>query len=54
MYTIYMYVFNLTTTYVGDDDYVGQCDEDSIRLVKAAYEALGAAIALVKPGCLYK
>lgn len=28
--------------------------EDSVRLVKCAYEALGAAIALVKPGTLYR
>ena len=54
MYTIYIYLSNLTTNDVDDDGFVGQCDEDSVRLVKAAYEALGAAIALVKPGCLYK
>mmetsp|Transcript_47860 Transcript_47860/g.94803 ORF Transcript_47860/g.94803 Transcript_47860/m.94803 type:complete len:400 (+) Transcript_47860:36-1235(+) len=28
--------------------------DDSVRLVKCAYEALGAAIALVKPGTLYR
>ena len=50
MYTLYMHFFTTND----DGDFVGNCDEDSIRLVKAAYEALGAAIALVKPGCLYK
>ena len=50
MYTLYMHFFTTND----DGDFVGHCDEDSIRLVKAAYEALGAAIALVKPGCLYK
>jgi methionyl aminopeptidase len=33
---------------------VGSVNEDSVRLVKCAYEALGAAIALVKPGTLYR
>jgi methionyl aminopeptidase len=33
---------------------VGNVNEDSVRLVKCAYEALGAAIALVKPGTLYR
>lgn len=34
--------------------FVGQCDEPSVRLVKAAYESLGAAIAMVRPGSLYR
>ena len=34
--------------------FVGNCDENSHRLVKCAYEALGAAIALVRPGTLYR
>lgn len=29
-------------------------DADAVRLVKCAYEALGAAIALVRPGTLYR
>lgn len=33
---------------------VGGVSEDSVRLVKCAYEALGAAIAMVKPGALYR
>ena len=34
--------------------FVGACDEDSHRLVKCAYEALAAAIGLVRPGALYR
>ena len=35
--------------------FVGEkIDESSVRLVKCAYESLGAAIALCKPGALYK
>lgn len=33
---------------------VGNVGEDSVRLVKCAYEALGAAIGLVRPGTLYR
>lgn len=34
--------------------FVGNVDEDSVRLVKCAYESLGAAIASVRPGTLYR
>jgi methionyl aminopeptidase len=33
---------------------VGACNAASVKLVKCAYEALGAAIALVRPGALYR
>jgi methionyl aminopeptidase len=33
---------------------VGAVDSDSVRLVQCAYEALGAAIDLVRPGVLYR
>jgi methionyl aminopeptidase len=33
---------------------VGAVDENSKRLVKCAYESLAAAIAIVKPGTLYR
>jgi methionyl aminopeptidase len=34
--------------------FVGNVDEDSVRLVKCAYETLAAAIATVRPGALYR
>ena len=34
--------------------FVGNVNEDSVRLVKCAYESLGAAIASVRPGTLYR
>ncbi len=34
--------------------FVGAVDENSKRLVKCAYESLAAAIAIVKPGTLYR
>jgi len=34
--------------------FVGNIDDNSIRLVKCAYEALAAAINIVKPGTLYR
>lgn len=34
--------------------FVGNVDEDSVRLVKCAYDALAAAIDLVRPGTLYR
>lgn len=33
---------------------VGNVDEDSVRLVKCAYESLAAAVAICKPGTLYR
>ena len=33
---------------------VGECDADSKRLVECAYTCLAAAVALVKPGTLYR
>mmetsp|Transcript_16034 Transcript_16034/g.11564 ORF Transcript_16034/g.11564 Transcript_16034/m.11564 type:complete len:404 (+) Transcript_16034:20-1231(+) len=34
--------------------FVGNVDEDSVRLVKCAYDTLAAAIATVRPGALYR
>ena len=34
--------------------FVGNVDKDSVRLVQCAYEALAAAIAVVRPGVLYR
>ncbi len=33
---------------------VGNVDDDTVRLVKCAYESLGAAIAISKPNAMYK
>jgi methionyl aminopeptidase len=33
---------------------VGSCDQRSVELVECAYNSLGAAIAIVKPGALYR
>jgi len=33
---------------------VGKVDEASLKLVKCAYESLAAAVALVRPGSLYR
>lgn len=34
--------------------FVGTQSADSVRLVKCAYESLAAAVAICKPGTLYK
>merc|ERR1712173_450286 len=34
--------------------FVGNCDEDSHTLVRAAYDALRAASEMIKPGTLYR
>jgi methionyl aminopeptidase len=34
--------------------FVGNVNEDSVRLVKCAYESLAAAVAICRPGTLYK
>lgn len=60
---INIYVYTTTTTQQQDGYHadlnetflVGEkVDADAVRLVKCAYEALGAAIALVRPGTLYR
>jgi methionyl aminopeptidase len=49
--TIYINGFHadLNETYL-----VGDCDDDSVNLVKTAYDCLSVACAMIKPGTLYR
>jgi hypothetical protein len=33
---------------------IGECDEESVKLVKCAYDALKAAADMIKPGTMYR